>query len=73
MFDDGTHGDLKAGDHIWSLELDFPVGTVLQYKFTNSGPHGQWIPGEEFAGDNRSVTLDGKEKRIVLLNVFGKK
>ena len=32
MFDDGTHGDLVAGDGIWSLVKDLSVGRY-SYKF----------------------------------------
>jgi len=73
MFDDGTHGDRQAGDNIWTLELQFPVGTVLEYKFTNSGPKGNWYPGEEFPGLNRRIVVPKTTaNRIVLLDVFGK-
>jgi alpha-amylase/alpha-mannosidase (GH57 family) len=73
LYDDGTHGDSAPNDGIWSVEFQFPVGTVIEYKYSNSGAHGQWVPGEEFASSNRRVTLDGSRERVVLLDVFGKK
>ncbi|HLP16572.1 MAG TPA: carbohydrate-binding module family 20 domain-containing protein [Bacteroidota bacterium] len=73
LYDDGTHGDQTANDGIWSIEFQFQVGTVLEYKYTNSGAHGEWIPGEEFASNNRRVTIDGSTDRIVLLDTFGHK
>jgi alpha-amylase/alpha-mannosidase (GH57 family) len=73
MFDDGTHGDKKAGDHIWSVQLDIPMDKELQYKYTNSGLPGQWTPGEEFPSANRTMQLDRTKKHIEVLDVYGKK
>jgi len=72
MYDDGTHADEKSGDGVWTLELRFPVGAEVQYKFTNSGPSGGWNPGEEFPSGNRKILLDGSVDRVVLKDVFGK-
>ncbi|RJP27657.1 MAG: hypothetical protein C4527_12695 [Candidatus Omnitrophota bacterium] len=43
MFDDGAHGDEKAGDRIWSLQVTVREPIMLDYTFTNSGPRGKWI------------------------------
>ena len=72
MYDDGTHGDQENGDSLWTIELKFPVGTQIQYKFTNSGPSGEWNPGEEFPSASRAIYLDGTVERVVLKDVFGK-
>ncbi|MEK6571298.1 MAG: carbohydrate-binding module family 20 domain-containing protein, partial [Bacteroidota bacterium] len=73
MYDDGTHGDQKAGDGIWAVELAFPVGTEIQYKFTNSGKLGNWNPGEEFQGLNRKSRIGLVDNsQTVLFDVFGK-
>jgi len=40
--DDGTGGDQKPGDNVWSYSATFPVGTQLFYVYTNSGREGQW-------------------------------
>jgi hypothetical protein len=40
MYDDGTHGDQKAGDNVWSYSATFPPGTNLFYVYTNSGEGG---------------------------------
>ncbi len=72
MYDDGTHGDQAAGDGIWSLEATFPIGTLLEYKFTNSGTAGEWDPGEEFPYLTRGIVVDRMpEPGIVLLDRFG--
>ena len=42
MFDDGTHGDQKAGDHVWSLAASFSPGQKIFYVYTNSGEEGKW-------------------------------
>lgn len=42
LYDDGTHGDEKAGDRVWSLEVLLDEPARLRYAFTNSGPEGVW-------------------------------
>ncbi len=42
MHDDGTHGDQRAGDSVWSYSATFPAGTKLFYVYTNSGREGVW-------------------------------
>jgi hypothetical protein len=42
MYDDGTHGDQRAGDQVWSYSVAFPAGTSLFYVYTNSGEEGKW-------------------------------
>jgi len=72
MFDDGTHGDEKADDGIWSLEIEFLENITVQYKFTNSGKEGEWIPGEEFPMDNRQIFIrDDGGGKMVVKNKFG--
>jgi alpha-amylase/alpha-mannosidase (GH57 family) len=73
MYDDGTHGDDRAGDGIWTIELTFPVGSEILYKFTNSGRKGEWNPGEELPALNRRIKIESSTtNRIGLLDVFGK-
>ncbi|MCK5833372.1 hypothetical protein KAH81_06855 [bacterium] len=71
MFDDGTHGDAKAGDGIWSLNFEFPEGAYLEYKYTNSGKEGEWIPGEEFPATNRAITVSPKDGKMTIKDKFG--
>jgi hypothetical protein len=42
MHDDGTDGDERAGDGVWSLAATFAPGTRLAYVYTNSGARGRW-------------------------------
>jgi hypothetical protein len=42
MHDDGTGGDERAGDGVWSLAATFAPGTRLTYVYTNSGARGRW-------------------------------
>jgi lysophospholipase L1-like esterase len=42
MHDDGTGGDERAGDDVWSLAATFVPGTRLTYVYTNSGARGRW-------------------------------
>jgi alpha-amylase/alpha-mannosidase (GH57 family) len=72
MFDDGTHGDDIAGDGIWSIELDLPRGMDIHYKYTNSGFPGEWTPGEEFPGTDRTIFVDGINSELIIVkDIFG--
>jgi hypothetical protein len=71
MFDDGTHGDAKAGDGKWSITVEFPEGAYIDYKYTNSGTEGQWLPGEEFPVANRAITVSSKNDRMTVEDKFG--
>jgi hypothetical protein len=42
MHDDGTGGDQKAGDGVWSYTASLPAGKSVFYIYTNSGTPGQW-------------------------------
>jgi alpha-amylase/alpha-mannosidase (GH57 family) len=72
MYDDGTHGDSLAHDGLWSLELDLALGTEVQYKYTNSGAPGVWVPSEEFPFRNRVFTVDGPVGGLLIRrDIFG--
>lgn len=70
MYDDMTVGDEVANDQIYTLVVQLPAGTELEYKYTNSGPTGSW-EGEEFPVKNRKLLIDGSQPRIVVNDVFG--
>ncbi len=42
MYDDGTHGDQKPGDQVWSYTASLEPGSVVFYVYTNSGTPGLW-------------------------------
>jgi lysophospholipase L1-like esterase len=73
MYDDGTHGDQTAGDHVWSYSATFAPGTKLSYIYTDSGEEGKWegldVP------HIRSFTVEAKngEQRLYRpIESFGK-
>lgn len=42
MHDDGTGGDQKAGDGVWTYAAALPASKTVLYVYTNSGAPGQW-------------------------------
>lgn len=42
MRDDGTRGDQRVGDSVWSYAASLPPGSRLPYVYTNSGGEGKW-------------------------------
>jgi lysophospholipase L1-like esterase len=42
MHDDGTGGDQRAGDGVWTYTAAFSPATTVSYVYTNSGAPGQW-------------------------------
>ncbi len=72
MYDDKTQGDEIANDSIYTIILQIPAGTTLEYKYTNSGPNGSW-EGEEFPQANRKLVIDGTQSRVVVNDVFGQR
>ena len=71
MRDDGTGGDRRADDGVWSLAVELPIDSTILYKYTNSGVRGVWEPGDESPGTNRSVQVrrNGPE---VIEDIFGR-
>lgn len=61
MYDDGTHGDQREGDNVWSFTATIETGAKVPYVYTNSGTPGEWegldIP------DVRKFALDQGEER----------
>ena len=56
MFDDGTNGDINAGDHIWTVTIpDIEAGDHEWGAVENDGStYGVWL----ISGPNPSFTLD---------------
>jgi hypothetical protein len=72
LHDDGTNGDRTAGDGIWSLTLDVPVGIEIHYKYSNNGRPGVWSPGEEFPARHRTLLIPRvTSSTVVEEDVFG--
>ncbi len=46
MYDDGTHGDERAGDRVWSLQILLPHPQPVHFTFTSGGVQGQWSEKE---------------------------
>jgi lysophospholipase L1-like esterase len=42
MYDDGTHGDQRAGDSVWSYAARLSPGSKVFYVYTNSGREDRW-------------------------------
>ena len=73
MRDDGLEGDEREGDGIWSFRTVVPVGTEVQYKYTNSGRAGEWAPGEEFPVRHRSFTVQSASPALrIIKDIFGR-
>jgi alpha-amylase/alpha-mannosidase (GH57 family) len=71
MHDDGREGDERAGDGRWTLSLELPAGATIQYKYSNSGSPGQWVPGEEFPTRNRDVAIPASPTPLIIHDTFG--
>jgi len=48
LYDDGTHGDQRARDGIWSRRFSFAEPQVLTYAFTNGATAGEWAGLENY-------------------------
>jgi hypothetical protein len=77
MYDDGTNGDEKAGDNIWTVYFDLPrtPGKVLRvgYKYTWGTPGAIWTGSEEWPGNSRilEVVDDDGDGIVWRRDVFG--
>lgn len=57
MYDDGTHGDDKAGDGVWTVYIVLPVGTRIGYKYTWGLSGDNWGGTEEWPGNRRLLEV----------------
>ena len=71
LYDDGTHGDQKAGDAVWSYAASFPPGTRLCYVYTNSGRKGIW-EGLDVAHIREFTVPSGTGRVYAPVESFGK-
>lgn len=73
MHDDGTHGDQRPGDHVWSYSATFPRGTRLFYAYTNGGQEGQWRGLDvQFIRTLEVETRDGERILYAPVESFGR-
>jgi hypothetical protein len=77
MYDDGTNGDEKAGDNIWTITFDVPrtPGKLLRvgYKYTWGTRGAVWSGSEEWPGNSRilEVVDDNNDNIVWRRDVFG--
>jgi hypothetical protein len=61
MYDDGTNGDEKAGDNLWTVTFDVPrtPGKLLRigYKYTWGTRGAVWTGSEEWPGNSRILEV----------------
>lgn len=48
LYDDGSHGDQRAGDGVYSRLFALPAPGVLTYAFSNGQPPGSWTGLENY-------------------------
>lgn len=57
MHDDGTNGDAKAGDNVWTIYFDLPRGARLGYKYTWGKKGDLWTGSEEWPGNQHILEV----------------
>lgn len=57
MNDDGINGDEVAGDGIWTIVFDVPVGLRVGYKYTWGTRGALWTGSEEWPGNSRLLEV----------------
>ncbi len=58
MFDDGmTYGDVVAGDGIYTITFELPVGLRIGYKYTWGQSGDGWSGTEEWPGNSRILEI----------------
>jgi lysophospholipase L1-like esterase len=73
MHDDGTGGDQKARDGVWTYAAAFSPSTTVSYVYTNSGTAGQW-EGLDVPHVRRAEVPPAADSRAVYLPIetFGR-
>lgn len=73
MYDDGTHGDQRAGDRVWSYSATFPPSSEIFYVYTNSGKEGKWEGLDVPDIRHLKVATENKERILYApIDTFGK-
>jgi lysophospholipase L1-like esterase len=68
MHDDGSNGDERAGDGVWSLSVSLPAGAALSYVYTNSGRTGVW-EGMDVPAIRHATVPAASEHEVVYLPI----
>jgi len=73
LFDDGTHGDVGAGDDVWTTVLLTGRGGSVAYKYMTGTPGDPTWDGVEYEGDDRILYVEDIDAsgRVRVVNVFG--
>jgi lysophospholipase L1-like esterase len=74
MHDDGTAGDQRAGDGVWSLSATLRPGTKVSYVYTNSGRPGRWegLDLPHIRSIEVPAATDGKKAIYLPIDTFGR-
>jgi lysophospholipase L1-like esterase len=72
MRDDGSHGDQRAGDGVWSYAARLAPGTQRAYVYTNSGAEGRWEGLDVPALRTLAVEPPGGRTLYRPIEMFGK-
>ncbi len=76
MYDDGTHGDLTAGDNYWSADVTFPAFSPLAIEYKHGANWGDIVnttgnDNENSVGTNHHITLDPHCVSATVIDSFG--
>ena len=73
MYDDGTHGDVIAGDNYWSRTITFPIFSALDIEYKHGGNWGGTVlnDNEGGVGTNHHILLDPHAVEAMVIDTFG--
>jgi hypothetical protein len=75
MYDDGTHGDVTAGDNYWSADVTFPPFSPLGIEYKHGANWGDPSTGgndnENSVGTNHHIMLDPHTISATVIDSFG--
>ena len=73
LFDDGTHGDVLAGDDVWTTVVRTSRGGRIEYKYLTGEPGDPGWDGAEFQGNNRQLYVEDIDAsgRVRIRDTFG--
>lgn len=76
MYDDGTNGDITAGDNYWTLEVTFPPYSPLAVEYKHGANWGDIVnttgnDNENSVGTNHHINLDPHMLSATVIDSFG--